>query len=659
MQCFFIAAGAVLPSANGAAFADEPVGLPEETVTGESIFEDKLLLSPGSVTVVKPEEMKGEQKDLPELLKRVPGLHVIEARGRGAYTVATVRGSTAAQVSVFVDGVQMNLASEAAVDLSTIPVENVERIEVYRGYIPARFAGASIGGVINIITKKPQESGGELSAGIASFNSKTFGFSYHTPFAGGKLLVGANYDKSDGNFEYWNDAGTQWNTADDYKAKRQNNAHEDSDVLLKWDNGKWNARASWKKKNRDLPYAASNADRPDSKGGTRLKNEQTVISLGRRYDTSSVSWGWKADWLHQEKVFEDPNNLLGGGGEYRNEYETDRIGLAADAAIAVGDRHLIEIFADYANEELDIEGDVLKSIQTAIDAPISSFRRESFNIQLQDTIALDKSGSFWFTPMVRYNRCDGEDFFSWGVALAKRINENWLIKATGGTYNRAPNLYEKYGDGAVIRPNLDLAWEEGTQWDVGVEYTGKIKSADVYLSAAVYGRHADNLIEFLMMTPRYGRYENIGKADVYGVELEGNVKLNRLNLYGSATYTASENKSDNYKNGFMLPNRPKYEALFRANYAFPGDKVDLFTELHYCGDNYFDDAENVQIDDFFTADFGLRWRINENLKLTLGVDDAFNGTKDLKLRATVAGPERMLWYPLQGRTFYATLTWTF
>ncbi|WP_233572762.1 TonB-dependent receptor, partial [Fretibacterium sp. OH1220_COT-178] len=106
----------------------EAVELPEERVVSVAENEDTLLLSPGSVTVVRPQEMRGEQKNLPELLKQVPGLHVVETKGRGAYTVASIRGSSAAQVAVYVDGVLMNLGSEAAVDLSTIPVENVERI---------------------------------------------------------------------------------------------------------------------------------------------------------------------------------------------------------------------------------------------------------------------------------------------------------------------------------------------------------------------------------------------------------------------------------------------------------------------------------------------------------------------------------------------------
>ena len=112
-------------------------------------------LSPGTVTVIRPEKYKGEQKTLADLLKDVPGVHVREVNGKGQYTTVSVRGSTAAQVGVFVDGVMTNLGGDAAVDISTIPVKNVERIEVYRGYIPSRFGGTFIGGVINVVTKKP------------------------------------------------------------------------------------------------------------------------------------------------------------------------------------------------------------------------------------------------------------------------------------------------------------------------------------------------------------------------------------------------------------------------------------------------------------------------------------------------------------------------
>ena len=161
-------------------------------------------LSPGTVTVIRPEEYKGEQKDLPDLLKMVPGVHVREVNGKGQYTVVTVRGSTAAQVGVFVDGVMTNLGGDAAVDISTIPVKNVERIEVYRGYIPARFGGTFIGGVINVVTKKPTKANISAELGKASFGGKSASLEVVSPLASGSLLVGLNYEAAKGDFPYKN-----------------------------------------------------------------------------------------------------------------------------------------------------------------------------------------------------------------------------------------------------------------------------------------------------------------------------------------------------------------------------------------------------------------------------------------------------------------------
>lgn len=161
-------------------------------------------LSPGTVTVIRPAEYKGEQKDLPDLLKMVPGVHVREVNGKGQYTLVTVRGSTAAQVGVFVDGVMTNLGGDAAVDISTIPVKNVERIEVYRGYIPARFGGTFIGGVINVVTKKPTKAHISAELGKASFGGKSASLEVVSPLKSGSLLVGLNYEAAKGDFPYKN-----------------------------------------------------------------------------------------------------------------------------------------------------------------------------------------------------------------------------------------------------------------------------------------------------------------------------------------------------------------------------------------------------------------------------------------------------------------------
>lgn len=190
----------------GAAEALSASDAPEFELAGITVeakrpdWESKL--SPGTVTVIRPEEYKGEQKDLPDLLKMVPGVHVREVNGKGQYTVVNVRGSTAAQVGVFVDGVMTNLGGDAAVDISTIPVKNVERIEVYRGYIPARFGGTFIGGVINVVTKKPTKANISAELGKASFGGKSASLEVVSPLASGSLLVGLNYEAAKGDFPY-------------------------------------------------------------------------------------------------------------------------------------------------------------------------------------------------------------------------------------------------------------------------------------------------------------------------------------------------------------------------------------------------------------------------------------------------------------------------
>ena len=161
-------------------------------------------LSPGTVTVIRPDDYKGEQKDLPDLLKMVPGVHVRELNGKGQYTTVSVRGSTTAQVGVFVDGVLFNLGGDAAADISTIPVHNVERIEVYRGYIPARFGGTFMGGVINVVTKRPTKANVQASFGKSSFGGYKGNLQIDAPLGGCALMVGINRDQSDGDFKYKN-----------------------------------------------------------------------------------------------------------------------------------------------------------------------------------------------------------------------------------------------------------------------------------------------------------------------------------------------------------------------------------------------------------------------------------------------------------------------
>ena len=642
--------------------AEEPVRLPEERVTAAAEEEDKLLLSPGTVTVIKPQELKGEQKNLPELLKQVPGLHVIELRGRGAYTTASVRGSTPSQVAVYVDGMLMNLGSEAAVDLSTIPVENVERIEVYRGYIPARFGGASLGGVINIITKKPDGNGeGTLLAGGGSYGRFRANAAYSTKLGNGALFVGLTRDQARGDFTYLN-TRNEYDPNDDYEVKRKNNSYQNSDALVKWQNENWTIEGAWKRNDRDLPLPVMGIESDRYWEPTVVQvTDQWNFAATHRRRIGELDIGVRLEYLRQEKKYDDPkdgDNQFGlPGSSYKhNRYETDRYGVAIDGSLPAGDSHLLEFLWNWYDETLHTKGDVIKYFEG-----MEKHTRHAWNGQLQDTISIGAKDKFWLTPAIRWNHADGRTEFSGGAALNYKFDEHWSAKVTYGSYNRAPNMYELYGDGAFVIPSPLLDWEKGTQWDAGVTWRGDIFKGRSEITLTYFGSHVENLIEYFVVNPRYARYENVGKAHIKGLELEGSIKWDDWEIYGSATWMDAVNKTPGAFDGMRIPNRPEYEGFLRVarNNLLKNKRLSAFIEARYIGNNFYDRNQEVKQDDLLTFGIGLRYSIKDDLKLVAGVDDIFDKGPDVLFLAEGYGPDRTMWYPLQGRTFYASLIWTF
>ncbi|MGA1847092.1 TonB-dependent receptor [Deferribacter abyssi] len=75
---------------------------------------------------------------------------------------------------IMVNGVRLNLSDMSNPDLTMIPVENIERIEVYHGGNSVLFGDRAVGGVINIVTKKPLKSGFYTKAEAGSYDMSRF-----------------------------------------------------------------------------------------------------------------------------------------------------------------------------------------------------------------------------------------------------------------------------------------------------------------------------------------------------------------------------------------------------------------------------------------------------------------------------------------------------
>ncbi|HTZ52256.1 MAG TPA: TonB-dependent receptor [Spirochaetia bacterium] len=149
---------AVLPALGAAAQQESSSPPPEigEVVVTATRINSPILESPNAISVITPADIESSgAHDLSSLLAGQAGTYVNDYGPEGSTKSVSLRGSTSAQVTVLLDGVRLNSSRDGLVDLSSIPMEIIDHVEVLRGSASTIYGSGAIGGVINIITKKP------------------------------------------------------------------------------------------------------------------------------------------------------------------------------------------------------------------------------------------------------------------------------------------------------------------------------------------------------------------------------------------------------------------------------------------------------------------------------------------------------------------------
>jgi vitamin B12 transporter len=145
------------------------------------------------------------RRDVGELVASVPGVVVTQAGGPGSATHASIRGSSAGEVLVLVDGVALNSSITGEADLSRLSLDGVERVVVHPGAQSARYGSRAMAGVIEVETRRPVRDAsvvaragawGEQSGSVTLGDNRPVG-----PLrAGGSLSV--DYRTLRGDFDY-------------------------------------------------------------------------------------------------------------------------------------------------------------------------------------------------------------------------------------------------------------------------------------------------------------------------------------------------------------------------------------------------------------------------------------------------------------------------
>ncbi|MCX7726782.1 MAG: TonB-dependent receptor plug domain-containing protein [Chitinispirillaceae bacterium] len=197
---------------------------------------NKVFTSHFSFSVIKSSEWLGTNKTLADIISEQTGIQTRRYGGSGSFQTISIRGVEGKEVLVFLDGIPLNSSMGGAVDLSTINPENIEEIEIYKSIIPAKFGGNSLGGVINLKSKRDGTS--SKIKNLLTIKGGAYGYKEASLNSIGKiknnitLFSGINYISSDNNWNYLDRNKTPYNLTDDKISKVENHKYTAFDVMV-------------------------------------------------------------------------------------------------------------------------------------------------------------------------------------------------------------------------------------------------------------------------------------------------------------------------------------------------------------------------------------------------------------------------------------------
>jgi len=629
----------LLPLGMTAALADDAFELNEVVVTGTRT-EKPVLEAPVRTEVVSREEIeKTHARDLKEALEDVPGLLLKPIHGKSGYEV-WLQGMDSDRVLVVLDGEPVTPSTGSSVDLSQIGTASIERIEIVKGATSALYGSNAMGGVINVITRKPIRP--------LSYQVSLDGGSY-----GNKNLSG---DSSDITTRHLS-ANLALKRSDWYAQFNGSLRDKDGYTLdpdtfrTEGEEGKKanvDLRLAWMPDDKTEVYIAPRYYREDISNNVssfapgvgeikRKKNEDArrihaTVGVDHTLHDGGRLRGWllQDNWraVTQQDVIVTPEVEQERTAEidlYRAELQWDK---------PWGKNHVFTSGLLLGQATLDQYQDkVGESRITEVDG------KDKRNVEayLQDDIFI---GEQWeLVPGIRVQ--DDSDF---GFYAAPKINAmftpTWFADITTnirmgvGRGYRVPNLKERFFVfdhshlGYMVIGNDELEPESSDSYQLGIEFArpGKFR-ADLTL----FHNRIKNLIDTRSNPEKSAQtglsildYQNFARALTQGVELSGNLYLGRFEMKGSYTLLDSEDRDT----GKTLKERPRHQLRLGADYENKAWGTTLTLRGVYQSEEYFNSENTLESPAWTTWDVKLTQAVSKGLKVFGGIDNLTDEHRD-------------------------------
>ncbi len=635
------------------------IALGEMEVAAEPVGAAEIHRMPVFVTVLKRgEAFEGQATSVREVLSTSIGVQVVRLGGLGSFGAISIRGSSAEQVEVYLDGILLNSALGGGVNLSNLSLAHVSHIEVYRG---AAVGDGGMGGTVHIRTRTPGKGwkqGGSGSWG--SFDTRSLNAMVSEKRRKTTYLVVADYTSSDNDFRFLDDNGTEYNLADDVLTSRRNSDFFSSDLLGKWSyrfNGHRRLYVQenlyWKRQG--IPGISNNQSKH-----ARMNTFRSLTKLGVLIP----------DWLdrfsvrqtlffsHRREGFVDRFGEVGVGRQ-DNRYRTRSYGWRGKVRTVFGKQHAAALGvsvrreAFLPEERLNRADRLFESSRWTASGQVGTDwalpkRRGVFSasarVEYQDSRVFEEN-PYRFSPLAP-DSTTGQTLVSVRAGGRFDLRPGFWLKANVGRSHRAPSFYEFFGDRGGVIGNTGLKPERGLTWDVG--FHAQLEGRGAVLEAAYFDHRYTDLIQVVQFSQGMGRARNIGKARVRGMEamLRGR-PFGRWMLSGNYTYQRAVDASRvPHRRGRVLPNRPQHEA--HAHTGLTLGRWRGFYDYIFQDGNFLDRANLRPVRARHIHHVGMRYMLYRHVEVTLEAKNLLdNQVADL-------------WgYPLPGRSFFVTVRESF
>ncbi len=514
------------------------------------------------VTVIDATHAGAGRTSVADLIASEVGVRVRSRGGLGAFTSVSLRGSEESEVTVMLDGVPLSRAASGSIDLSQLPADGLERVDIYRGAPPIQLGAEAVGGVINLVSRRAGKKltmGAELGGG--SFGARSASAHLGGPVQRGKreadtlvAQASASYRGATGDFSYFDGAGTLLYTGDDRFARRRNNDFDQGNLDVTLD----------RRGTRPLHLGVHGFLKTQGVPGVATLGKETEharLTTGRLLVTGQagkrggrVDGTLQASLLYERNHFQNPlGEAVGPFGPSVLDGEAVSASLVPRVDAPLGRRNLLTALAELRLEHRRAY-DLLRPT-----APLPAAVRGLFALAVADEV------SFLDDKLVLYGglRLDlrasslligqeglaipDQERFDWFVS--PRVNLRWLahrlvtVRASVGRYVRFPSLLEQFGDGAFLLGRPALRPESSWGGDLAATVRGKSKHATGGLEASMFGRRSSDLIAYLPGATSVAPI-NVGDAQVLGLEARGDVRIaGRVDLACGYTYLDARDRT--------------------------------------------------------------------------------------------------------------------